>query len=65
MKITALSVVSLAALVLGTQFPRERESTQVVISSAEEPQYLIEFGTGDTQWVTEYEKWQIRKVTLI
>lgn len=67
MKLAAFSVFSFAALVLGTRLPRAGDSAQVVISpsTAEEPQYLIEFRPGETQWVTESEKWEIRRVCAI
>lgn len=31
---------------------------------AEEPEFLIELSPGETRWVTEEEKWDLRRVRL-
>lgn len=63
MKITDLSLLALSAFVISARFIEKHETDQVVINSdvAHDERYLIELGVGQTQWVTEEEKWQLRR----
>lgn len=57
----SLSAVALAAAVATPKDPQVvLQNPQVTI---EEPdQYLIELSPGETRWVTEDEKWALRRV---
>jgi leucyl aminopeptidase len=35
----------------------------MVVLNPDEPTYLIETAPGKTQWVTEEQKWEIRRVS--
>jgi len=59
--LTQLVTLATAATVLATvQSPLQ---DQDVLVPAE--QYLIEIEPGNTQWVTEEEKWELRRVCTI
>lgn len=64
MKISNLSVLALSASVITARFVEPHEKDQVVINAqaADEELYLIELAPGKTQWVTEEEKWELRRV---
>jgi bacterial leucyl aminopeptidase len=56
---TAVAFTALLASVASARFfePGERDLT---VGAAEK--YLIELAPGDTRWVTEDEKWELRRV---
>ena len=57
----SLSVVALAAAVATPKDPQiVLQNPQVTID--EPDQYLIELSPGETRWVTEDEKWALRRV---
>lgn len=64
MKFTVLSALALTAAVTNARFVEQHEKDQVVlnIESADSNQYLVELAPGKTQWVTEEEKWELRRV---
>lgn len=64
MRISSLSVFALSASVISARFVEPHEKDQVVINAqeAENELYLIELAPGETQWVTEDEKWELRRV---
>jgi leucyl aminopeptidase len=64
MKISNLSVLALSASVISARFVELHEKDQVVINAneADAERYLIELAPGETQWVTEEEKWELRRV---
>jgi leucyl aminopeptidase len=67
MKITALSALALSATLVSARFVEQHENDQVVINANGIPdseQYLIELSPGETRWVTEDEKWELRRVYL-
>ncbi|KAL3427297.1 peptidase family M28 [Phlyctema vagabunda] len=62
MKLTNLSLWALSASLISARFVEKHEVDQVVINRIqEEEQYLIELAPGKTQWVTEEEKWELRR----
>jgi leucyl aminopeptidase len=65
MKITALSALALSATFVSARFVEQHESDQVVINAAglHAEQYLIELSPGETRYVTEDEKWELRRVS--
>lgn len=57
----SLSAVALAAAVATPKDPQiVLQNPQVTID--EPDQYLIELSPGETRWVTEDEKWALRRV---
>ena len=59
MKYAALLTASLAtsATALSIALP-----DQAVLQGSIEEKYLVEFEPGETRWVTEDEKWELRRV---
>jgi leucyl aminopeptidase len=64
MKSSVLLSLSAVALVAAVATPKEPQvvlqNPQVTID--EPDQYLIELSPGETRWVTEDEKWALRRV---
>lgn len=59
----SLSAVALAAAVATPKDPQAvLQTPQVTID--EPDQYLIELSPGETRWVTEDEKWALRRVCI-
>ena len=57
----SLSAVALAAAVATPKDPQiVLQNPQVTIDEPDE--YLIELSPGETRWVTEDEKWALRRV---
>lgn len=67
MKLTTLSALALSAAAVNARFIESHEQDQVVINAenADNELYLIEVAPGKTQWVTEEQKWELRRVCLI
>jgi leucyl aminopeptidase len=64
MKLSTLSLLTLSAVAVNARFVEKHETNQVVLDAAVEgQQYLIELAPGKTQWVTEEEKWELRRVS--
>jgi hypothetical protein len=66
MKLILLSSLVLSASFVGARFVEEQEWGQAIINisiNELEPQYLIEFIDGKTEWVTDAEKWQLKLVS--
>jgi leucyl aminopeptidase len=64
MKLSTVSLFALSAAAVNARFIEEHETNQVVLNAhAEDKQYLIELAPGKTQWVTEEEKWELRRVS--
>ncbi|CZS91334.1 related to aminopeptidase [Rhynchosporium graminicola] len=61
MKLTTVSLLALSAASINARFVEKHETDQVVISSIEDERFLIETSPGKTQWVTEEEKWELRR----
>lgn len=68
MKLAILSVLMWLAPLVSTRFVENQEAGQVVLNiplEELEPHYLIEFVNGKTQWVTDAEKWQLKRVCMV
>jgi bacterial leucyl aminopeptidase len=67
MKISNLSVLALSASVINARFVEKHETDQVVLNAelADNEQFLIELAPGETKWVTEEDKWELRRVCTI
>jgi leucyl aminopeptidase len=64
MKLSTVSLFAFSAAAVNARFIEEHETNQVVLNThAEDKQYLIELAPGKTQWVTEEEKWELRRVS--
>lgn len=65
MKLTNASLLALSAVIVQGRFVEEHEKGQIVINSeiADNQQYLVELAPGKTEWVTEEEKWELRRVS--
>jgi hypothetical protein len=67
MKLTNLSLLALSATLASARFVEKHEQDQVVLNAnaVSDDRYLIELAPGKTQWVTEEEKWELRRVGLL
>lgn len=61
MKLPTLSLLALSAAAVSARFVEEHETNQVLLNDAAEERYLIELAPGETRWVTEDEKWELRR----
>jgi len=63
MKLTHLSVLALSASVVSARFVEDHETDQVVLNAnaLNDERYLVELSPGETIWVTEEEKWELRR----
>ncbi|KAH8679047.1 aminopeptidase-like protein [Tricladium varicosporioides] len=63
MKLTTLSALALSAAAVNARFIESHEQDQVIINAekADNELYLIEVAPGKTQWVTEEQKWELRR----
>ncbi|PSS16644.1 hypothetical protein M430DRAFT_50998 [Amorphotheca resinae ATCC 22711] len=63
MKLTNLSVLALSASLVNARFIERHEKDQVVldVATADAERFLIELAPGKTRWVTEDEKWELRR----
>jgi leucyl aminopeptidase len=64
MKLTTLSLLALSAATINGRFVEQHETNQVALNLVDEEKYLIELKPGQQQWVTEEEKWELRRVRL-
>jgi leucyl aminopeptidase len=63
MKLTNLSVLALSASLVNARYVELHETNQVVLNDSPSDQlFLVELAPGKTQWVTEDEKWELRRV---
>jgi len=62
MKLTNVSLLVLSAAAVNARFVEKHETDQVVINAVEDERFLIELSPGKTSWVTEEEKWELRRV---
>ena len=63
MKLSTVSLLALSAAAVNARFVEQHETNQVVLADVEEQLYLIELAPGKTQWVTEEEKWELRRAS--
>lgn len=61
MKLSTVSLLALSAAAVNARFVEQHETNQIVLADVEEQLYLIELAPGKTQWVTEEEKWELRR----
>ncbi|TDZ22903.1 Leucine aminopeptidase 1 [Colletotrichum sidae] len=63
MKVTKASVLAILAQIAAARFIPEDEINRVQLypAGSEPEKYLIELAPGDTRWVTEEEKWELRR----
>ncbi|KAM0165709.1 hypothetical protein ACHAQE_002250 [Botrytis cinerea] len=63
MKLTNLSLLALSASLASARFIEQHETDQVILNSnvVDSERYLIETAPGKQQWVTEEEKWELRR----
>ena len=64
MKINTVSLLAFSAAVANGRFVEKHETDQVVLHSdvADNEKFLVELAPGKTQWITEDEKWELRRV---
>jgi hypothetical protein len=65
MKFSTVSLLALSAAAVNARFIEPFEQDQIVINNVEAEKYLIELAPGETRWVTEDEKWELRRVRLL
>ncbi|KAN0096494.1 aminopeptidase-like protein [Hyaloscypha variabilis] len=61
MKLSTVSLLALSAAAVNARFVEQHETDQVVLADVKQELYLIELAPGKTQWVTEDEKWELRR----
>lgn len=63
MKLAAFSALALSAAAVTGRFVEHHEQDQIVLNAepADNDLYLVELAPGETQWVTEEEKWELRR----
>lgn len=71
MKIAQASLLALLAQAVGGRFVEDAEIDRVSLytdwaKQVDEttPKYHIELAPGETRWVTEEEKWELRRVSF-
>lgn len=65
MKLSNLSLLALSASAVNSRFVEKHETDQVVLNTNEVERFLIELAPGDIKWVTEEDKWELRRVRII
>lgn len=68
MKLSTSSVIALLAPAVAARFVEKTEGNHVELYPAgldgqSSEKYLIELSPGNTRWVTEDEKWELRRVS--
>lgn len=64
MKFSQVSLLAAACVPAVTaRFVEPLEANNVLLNP-DEPSFLIETAPGKTQWVTEDQKWELRRVSL-
>ena len=61
MKYASILTASLAATAAALSIARPDQS--LLHDTLDVQRYLVEFGPEDTRWVTEEEKWELRRVS--
>lgn len=59
---TSLLTAATAASALSAAVLQDPSRNQDVLAPADSEQYLLEIEPGNTVWVTEDEKWELRRV---
>jgi len=63
MKYTTILAASLATSATALTILRPEHEQAVFGANAEEERSLVEFGPGDTRWVTDDDKWALKRVS--
>lgn len=64
MKLSTVSLFALSTAAVNARFVEEHETNQVILNGGVvEEQFLIELTPGKTRWVSEEEKWELRRVS--
>ncbi len=65
MKFSSLSLLALSAGLVHSRFVEKHETDNIVLngdSGIAQERYLIELAPGELRWVSEEEKWELRRV---
>jgi leucyl aminopeptidase len=64
MKLSQLSLLALSASIASARFHAANEGNNVELNGYldDEQLYLVELSPGETQWITEEDKWELRRV---
>ncbi len=66
MKLTGLSLLVLSGSAIHARFVEKHETNQIVLGGPDDAAelYLIELTPDQTMWVTEEEKWELKRVSI-
>lgn len=64
MKLLNASVLAICAPAVAGRFIEAHEKDNVILDEASPSKFLIELAPGKQAWVTEDEKWELRRVGL-
>lgn len=64
MKFSQASLLAACLPAISARFVEKVEADNVILQQAVEETFLIELAPGKTQWVTEEEKWELRRVRI-
>ena len=62
MKIAKASILALLAPAISARFIEEDEVSHVQLEGESTELFQIELSPGETRWVTEDQKWELRRV---
>lgn len=62
MKFSQASLLAACVPAITARFVEQVEIDNVVIDPQNEETFLVETAPGETQWVTEEDKWEMRRV---
>lgn len=67
MKFSAAALLATALPAVSARFTEADEVNKVILNpdEAQAESYLIELAPGETRWVTEEEKWELRRVSTV
>lgn len=63
MKFSKASLLAACVPAVSARFVEIKEADNVVLNPEET--FLIELSPGETQWVTEEDKWELRRVSRV
>lgn len=63
MKFSQATLLAACVPAISARFVEPIETDNVIIAANDE-KFLIELAPGETQWVTEEEKWELRRVCV-
>jgi len=64
MKVSTLLTICAVTTATALSVTREQQAVLQDRPASDPELYLIELSPGETRWVTEDEKWEIRRVSL-